>query len=608
MNKILVSSLVALVTLGANVAAAQSYYQPYSSPFAQGYGGTQYNYGTTNTVGCVNLVSDLSYGSRGSQVSQLQTFLVSQNFPGSGSWMITGNFKSATLAAVRSFQQSQGLMASGVVDAATRAAISRVSCGGYSMYNYSNTYPYVAPPFNNYLPTGQAGNNTNCYYTYPYTCNNYSYTYGNNVVLTSLSSTSGQPGTSVTIYGSGFDYSNNTVYFGMVPLTNISSYNGTSLTFTVPSYTTTGTVGISVVNTRGTSNVLNFSITSAYGCGYQTPYNSYGGYVYGAPGQNLYGYGYGYGSNYCPPSGTTPYITYLSPNSGVVGSSVTVYGSGFSAQGNTIHFGSGVVANIPSYNGTSLTFTVPSQLSGYGSQIVMPGTYNVSVSNSAGYTSGAISFTVTSSGSYGAPTISSLNGPTSLTAGVQGTWTIQVNNPGNSYMTTSVNWGDAGGGYASAAAPQTTYQQGVNTLTFTHTYYAAGIYTAVFTVSNASGQMNTSSATVNVTGTGSYGNVTLSSVSPMAGRVGTQIILTGSGFNLLDNTVRFGIGGTQHIPSFNNGTVIYYTVPSFVSLCDLVTPGSFCAQNIQQVLPGLIQVYVINNAGTTNTLMFQVTN
>lgn len=501
MNKILVSSLVALVALGANVASAQSYYQPYS-----------YNtYGASYVGTCVNLVSDLQYGSRGNQVSQLQTFLVSRNFPGGGSWMITGNFKSATLAAVRSFQQSQGLMASGVVDAATRAAISRVSClsgqgGGYSSgYNYNNIYPNTyATPYNYH--------NINCYYTYPYTCNNYNY---GSVMLTSLSVTGGQPGTNVTIYGSGFDYSNNTVYFGMTPLTNISSYNGTSLTFTVPSYVSNGTIGVYVTNSRGTSNTLSFTVTSntyPNSCNY--PYNYGSCCQSGQVGQFTQGYGgyvYGYGYQYCPPQGVAPSIT-------------------------------------------------------------------------------------------------SLNGPTSLTAGVQGTWTIQVNNPGNSYMTTSVNWGDAGVGYASAAAPQTTYQQGVNTLTFTHTYYAAGTYTVVFTVSNASGQMNTSSATVNVTGTGSYGNVTLTSISPMSGRVGTQIVLTGSGFNPLDNTVRFGIGGTQHVPSFNSGTTIYYTVPSFVSPCDVATFGNICAQNIQQVLPGLIQVYVTNSAGTTNTLTFQVTN
>ena len=581
MKKTLVFSFAAIIALSANVVSAQGYVygtptygNVYQAPYAAPYSGA-----------CTSIVSDLSYGMRGGQVSQLQTFLVSQNFPGGGSWMITGYFGTATLAAVRNFQQQQGLPLSGIVDTATRSAISRVSCGAYT--GGYNTYPYTVPPIYNY--NNNYNNNTNCYYTYPYTCNTY---LSNNVVLTSLSVSSGQPGTSVTIFGSGFDYSNNTVYVGMAPLTNIPSYNGTSITFTVPSYSTAGTVALYVTNSHGTSNTLSFSITNTYGCSGQTG----GGYVYGT-------YSGAYGYNYCPPNSNTPYVTYMSSNSAAVGATVTIYGTGFSSQDNMVRFGSGTIPNIPSYNGTSLTFVVPSYLSGYGSQTVTPGTYNVSVSNSAGYTSNAVSFTVTSYGSYGAPTINSVNGPTSLTTGTQGTWTISVNNPSASYMTTSVNWGDAG--YIGLAAPQTTYQSGSNALTFTHTYSTPGTYTVTFTVSNSSGQTNTSTATVNVTSGGSYGNVTLSSISPMSAHIGTQIVLNGSGFTPLENTVHFGIGGTQHVPS-QNGTTIYYTVPSFVSPCDLVTQGGLCAQNIQQVLSGPIQVYVTNGNGTTNTILFQV--
>ncbi len=595
MNKILVFSLIAFMALGANVASAQGYYYTsptYGTPVNSfpAYGVPAFSIAASYPQyggACVNIASDLSYGSGGTQVRQLQTFLVAQNFPGSGAWMITGNFRSATLAAVRNFQQQQGLPVTGVVDAATRAAINRVSCGGYGVFSYGNTYPYVAPPVSNY----GYGNNTNCYYTFPYTCNYSGYGYGN-VSLSSLSVVSGLPGASVTIYGSGFDYSNNTVYFGQVPVTNIPSYNGTSITFTVPSYATAGTVGVYVVNSRGTSGTLSFGVLASYGC-----LGQYSSYVYGSYG----GSGYGY----CPPTSQYPTITYVNPTSGSVGTSVTVYGTGFSYSGNTVRFGSATIANISSYNGTSLTFTVPTYLSGtYGSSVVTPGTYSISVSNSSGYTSNAVSFTVTS-GAYGAPTISNLNGPTSLNTGVQGTWTIRVHNPYSSYMTTSVNWGDSGLGYASASVPQTTYQQGENTLTFTHTYQAAGTYTVVFTVSNSSGQSNTLSATVVVSGSGQYGNVALTSITPMSARVGMQIALSGSGFTPLENTVHFGIGGTQHVPS-QNGTVIYYTIPAYVSPCDLVVQGGACTLNVQQVLPGPIQVYVKNNNGTTNTIQLQI--
>src|SRR3990167_10577473 len=120
MNKLaLVAVSLALSTLGATAVSAQTY-----------------NYNVPTSTGCVTLSQDLSLGSRASDVRALQNFLVAQNYPGGGSWMVTGYFGAATAAAVRNFQSGQGLANTGAIDAATRAAISRVSC----------------------LPTGQAGN------------------------------------------------------------------------------------------------------------------------------------------------------------------------------------------------------------------------------------------------------------------------------------------------------------------------------------------------------------------------------------------------------------------------------------------------------------------
>ena len=112
------------------------------------------------------------------------------------------------------------------------------------------------------------------------------------------------------------------------------------------------------------------------------------------------------------------------------------------------------------------------------------------------------------------------------------------------------------------------------------------------------------SATVAVSGSSNYGNVVLSSISPTSGHIGTQIMLTGSGFTG-DNTVHFGSGGTMHLTSASN-TYLYYTVPSYLSPCDVTPQGGVCAQYLQQVTPGTYQVYVTNQNGTSQTFSFQV--
>ncbi|OGG50350.1 hypothetical protein A2704_05400 [Candidatus Kaiserbacteria bacterium RIFCSPHIGHO2_01_FULL_54_36b] len=620
MNKILVSSLVAVVALGANIASAQSYYPSYPT-----YGTTYPTYQTYQqpyTGACVNLTSDLSYGSRGSQVLQLQTFLVSRNYPGGGNWMITGYFGPATRAAVRNFQMEQGISMVGVVGPVTRAAIARVTCGGYnyntvtlsslspfsgavgtsvtiygSNFDYSNNTVYFGtqpvtniPSYNGtsltvtvpwslnqssvgvYVTNSRGTSNT---LTFSITGNTCQYPYTNcntNVNLQYLSPVSGAAGTSVTIYGTGFDYSSNTVYVGNQAVTNVSSYNGTSLTATIPSYLT-GVVQIYVTNSRGTSNSLPFTITGTT-CVY--PYT------------NCYG---------------TPNIQYLSPVSGAVGSTVTIYGSGFSQTGNTVRFGTSIVStNVSSYDGRTLTFIVPSYLSGYPSQVVTPGSYNVSISNSMGQTSNSVPFTVTSGTSGGALQITNVSGPNTLAIGSVGTWSVTVSAPSYTYTTLSVRWGDEVY-YYTAAAPQSQYIQGTQTFTFTHTYNQAGTYTVTFTASNAQGQQNTATASVVVSG-GTTGTVTLSSLSPMWGRVGNQIVLQGSGFSSYDNVVHFGIGGQRNVPSYN-GTTIYYTIPYSVSVCDIVGPG--CLGGFTQpVTPGSYPIYVTNSQGTSQTLQFQV--
>jgi len=535
------------------------------------------------SAACVSISGTLYRGQSGSEVRSLQAFLVTRNYPGGGSWMITGYYGAATEAAVRNFQRETGLPVTGTVDGATRDAIVRVSCGGSGYissgypylstpttytydwsggyaYPYQQTYP-TYPAYPTY-PTYPSYPSYPTYPSYPY----YPYPQSNQPFLNMLSPHEGFPGTAVTIYGTGFEYGNNTVYFDGTALSS-SSYGGTTLSFTVPQNARAGINHVKVSNGRGTSNTLDFNVIS-YGCG---------GY-----------YPYYYGS-YCPPP-TSPTIQYVSPSSGAVGTSVTIYGSGFALSNNTVHFGATQISGTVSSDGRMVSFQVPS---------VSTGTYNVSV-NSDGRITNSVPFTVTSSGgSYGQPTITNISGPTTLTAGQTGTWSLSVNNPGGGYLSVSVDWGDAG---AYAAAPQTVYAS-QQALTFTHTYYQSGTYTVRFTVTNGSGS-NTTTTTVTVGG-GNTGTTWLSSIAPSSGRVGDTVVLTGSGFTQ-DNTVHFGIGGKRYLPSFNNGTAIYFTIPPYVSPCDTLAPGAMCAAYVQLVTPGTYQVYVTNQNGTSQQLTFTV--
>lgn len=141
----------------------------------------------------------------------------------------------------------------------------------------------------------------------------------------SLSANAGIVGSTVTITGSGFD--------GLTPANNLVKFGTTTATVTGA---TANTVTVTVPATAGTQSVT-------VQVGSQTSS----------------------GSNYA----ITPVLSSLSAANGIVSSSLTLTGTGFSAttNGNTVSFGSETVTGTANAAGTSLTVNVPA---GFGTRNV----------------------------------------------------------------------------------------------------------------------------------------------------------------------------------------------------------------------------------------------
>ncbi|OHA81945.1 MAG: hypothetical protein A2675_02135 [Candidatus Yonathbacteria bacterium RIFCSPHIGHO2_01_FULL_51_10] len=413
------------------------------------------------SISCTTLVYGLYYGSRdmwtNGEVTNLQNFLFAQGYMQVGA---TGFFGPITMHAVEQFQASQGISAIGIVGPLTRGAVARVSCGGNP------------PP-------------------------------QSNLSIYSINPSSGPIGTTVSVTGFGFT-NDNTIHFGNgvithVPITSSIAIACTTdpnchgginqtLTFTVPSYLNPAcysagcmmpswqvvpdAYNVSVENSNDTSNTMTFLVT---------------------------------GGN----SQMSPTVYSVSPTSGPIGTAVTVYGSGFNAN-DIVLIGGGAITSvsIPG-SGTQLSFTLPSGVGPYCApgymcammlRLLTPGQYQISVKDTfTGATSNSVSFTITSGTSDQTPTISGIDAPASLAVGAIGTWTVHASVPFGSTtnLRYSVLWGDEN--FGMNAPMMQTSTNAPSSVTFTHAYQTIGTHTAVFTVTNDSGQSATTNSTIMVT-------------------------------------------------------------------------------------------------------------
>lgn len=142
----------------------------------------------------------------------------------------------------------------------------------------------------------------------------------NELMLAFASNSFGSAGSVLTLTGTGFSAKSNTVNFGKEKIKNISSADLGTLTFTIPSGVKAGRYEISVTNGKKTSNTIPFMVS-----------------VKGAQ---------------------IPIITKIEPAIATFGQKITITGENFSSAGNTVSSSLGIIKDLKSVDGKTLTFSV----------------------------------------------------------------------------------------------------------------------------------------------------------------------------------------------------------------------------------------------------------
>jgi hypothetical protein len=402
--------------------------------------------------------------------------------------------------------------------------------------------------------------------------------------ITSLNPTSGPAGSSVTISGSNFGAAqgSSTVTFNGASVGTASSWSATSIGVLVPAAATTGNVVVTVGGvpsnsmtftigpdvtpptapsnlvagpnaafdialswTPSTDNVgvANYLIEQCQGAGCSnftqnppipgniTPFADIGplsagtSYSFRMRARDAAGNLSGY-SNVASATTNPLGIINLNPNSGPVGTVVTIFGGGFHAtQGTSTVTFNGTAGSPTSWSDASITVPVP-----------------------AGATSGNVVVTVGGGASNGIPFTVTLPSPTitalSPSSGPLGSLvTISGTNFGSTQGTSTVTFNGVSAGTASS-------------------WSATSIDLLVPAIAT------TGNVVVTVGGVASNGlNFTvapppqISSVSPTSGPVGTSFTVTGTSFGVSQGTSTVTVGGAQATTTSWSATTIVAIVP-----------------------------------------------
>ncbi len=186
-----------------------------------------------------------------------------------------------------------------------------------------------------------------------------------------------------------------------------------------------------------------------------------------------------------PPTVTAaPNILGIGPESGPIGTLVNLKGTGFTKTGNRVSFGYGSIMSLTS-DGNMITFTVPESLTPacyystprclIATQLTRPGTYSVMVTNENG-ASNAVKFTVTSDTT--AQSVSLKATPLSVN------FMAALNDFPSCGNTYSWNFGDGSSSIYAESCYGEISTTPSRTISLSHTYAAAGTYSASVSVNH----------------------------------------------------------------------------------------------------------------------------
>lgn len=288
-----------------------------------------------------------------------------------------------------------------------------------------------------------------------------------------------------------------------------------------------------------------------------------------------------------------PTIRSIDPNVGPTGTTVTLTGRKFNDD-SVVRLGRGVVSDpVVSDNGRTLTFVIPEEMGRYCppyractqiAYIVEPGDYDIRVQNGL-RSSNAVSFEVTDD----APepneplTIDSIDGPTTLETGAEGSWTVNVNSESDGSLQYSVKWGDEGIMMRLSALTEELETQ--SSATFYHVYTEPGTYQPEFTVTDEDGNSVTEFGETVVVSDEPSDIPHVDSLTPDSGSANKTVTITGTGFDS-DSTV--SVGGTDaHNVDVQNNTTITFSIPNIPA--------------------GTYAVTVTDDDGTSNSVDLEVT-